>query len=67
MQSESQKLPHPSATAIFTLRLWQEELGQDQCEWRGEVKNVRTGEVRYFRRWEEIADLVPAMVPEPER
>lgn len=63
MQGESGKLSHPPATVIFTLRLWREGLGPDRCEWRGEVKNVQTGEVRYFRRWEEIADLVPAMVP----
>jgi hypothetical protein len=34
---------------LFTLRLWQERMDTDLFEWRGEVKNVRTGEVRYFR------------------
>ena len=51
-------------TTLFTLRLWQEPLGNGQSEWRGEIKNLTTGEVRYFRRWEEIAGLVVAMLVE---
>ncbi len=66
MRSESEHLSHPSTSVIFTLRLWQEALGQGRCEWRGEVKNVQTGEVRYFRHWDEIAALVPAMMA-PDR
>jgi hypothetical protein len=50
------------STNIFTLRLWHEPLSKDKGEWRGEVKNIATGEVRYFRRWEEIAELVPDML-----
>ncbi len=49
-------------TNLFTLRLWLEPLGDDRREWRGEVKHLVTGEVRYFRRWEEIATLVPEML-----
>ncbi|MCB0071018.1 MAG: hypothetical protein KDE20_06145 [Caldilineaceae bacterium] len=33
----------------FMLRLWHEELGDDQSEWRGELIYLRSGEVRYFR------------------
>ena len=54
--------PRSPPTNIFTLRLWHEPLGQDSGEWRGEVKNISTGEVRYFRTWEEIAELVPEML-----
>ena len=64
MNGESDNLSSPPVTIIFTLRLWQESLGQGRCEWRGEVKNLQTGEARYFRRWQEIAALVPAMVPD---
>ena len=49
-------------TVILTLRLWHEPLGNDQSEWRGEIKNLSTGEVRYFRRWDEIALLVRKMI-----
>ena len=36
---------------LFTLRLWQEELGSGEVEWRGRVQHVASGEVRYFRKW----------------
>ena len=49
-------------TTLFTLRIWLEPLGEDSDEWRGEVKNLFTGEVRYFRRWDEIAELVWVML-----
>jgi hypothetical protein len=34
---------------IFTLRLWLEQLDNEVFEWRGEIKNTSTGEIRYFR------------------
>ena len=34
---------------LFMLRLWREELGDDEREWRGELTCLRNGEVRYFR------------------
>ena len=52
---------------IFTLRLWQEALGNDRSEWRGELKNLSTEEVRYFRTWDEVSTLVPSMLPEQEQ
>ena len=60
MQEASRSPP----TVIFTLRLWQEPLGDGRSEWRGEIKNLSTGEVRYVRLWEEIAALVPEMLGE---
>jgi hypothetical protein len=39
----------PYQLHFFTLRLWQEALDAEQYEWRGEVKNTTTGELRYFR------------------
>jgi hypothetical protein len=56
------ELPRSPPINIFTLRLWHEPLSTERGEWRGEVKNIATGEVRYFRRWEEIALLVPEML-----
>ena len=40
---------------LFTIRFWQEELGNGRFEWRGEVRFIPTGEVCYFR---DIATLV---------
>lgn len=39
---------------LFTVRLWQEELGNGQAEWRGKVQHVTSGEVRYFREWSKL-------------
>jgi len=51
---------------IFTIRLWQEALSADLVEWRGEIKNVSSGEVRYFRNWSTLALLLPRMLDEGE-
>ena len=56
----------PRSPPIFTIRLWQEELDADHVEWRGEVKNIVSGEVRYFRDWETLALLLPRMLGERE-
>jgi hypothetical protein len=36
---------------LFTLRIWQEDLGNGEVEWRSRVQHVMSGEVRYFRDW----------------
>jgi hypothetical protein len=58
---------HPPARShLFTLRVWHEDLGQGQTEWRGEVHDVVSGERRYFRTWPALLTLVQAMLPKPE-
>jgi hypothetical protein len=49
---------------LFTVRVWAEELGAGQTEWRGRVQHVTSGEVHYFRDWTTLAALLPAMLPE---
>ncbi len=55
-------LYRPPPAQLFTIRLWQEDLGKGQLEWRGEVKNLISGEVRYFREWAKLAVLLPKML-----
>ncbi len=50
------------SSVLFTLRLWHESLGHGQGEWRGEMKNLVSGETRYFRHWNEIVELLPEML-----
>jgi hypothetical protein len=41
---------HPSSRShLFTGRVWREDPGHSQSEWRGEVQEVLSGEVRNFR------------------
>jgi hypothetical protein len=50
------------SSVLFTLRLWYESFGSGQGEWRGEIRNLASGETHYFRHWNEIADLIPGML-----
>ena len=59
---------------LFTLRVWSEEVGEAQTEWRGRVQHVATGETRYFRTWEALVQFlneqlgaIAANLPQPPR
>jgi len=51
---------------LFTVRLWAEDLGDGQVEWRGKVQHVASGEARYFREWPALIALLRAMLPDIE-
>jgi hypothetical protein len=36
---------------LFTLRVWQEVLGEGKAEWRGRVLEIASGEALFFRDW----------------
>ena len=53
---------HHPELHIFTLRLWHEELGQGQAEWRGRVQDVSNGETLFFRDWPGLVTTVQRLV-----
>lgn len=54
----------PSAHSyLFTVRVWWEDLGQGQREWRGVVKLVTSGEEYFFRDWGALGELIERMMP----
>lgn len=55
---------HSHRSHLFTVRVWQEEIGADKTEWRGKVQLVTSGEVCYFREWEALAPLLATMLSE---
>lgn len=55
---------HPSH--LFVLRVWSEELGDDRREWRGQVRHVTSGEVRYFRDWQTLVEYLKAVLASKE-
>jgi hypothetical protein len=57
------KAQPPSRTYLFAVRVWLEDLGDGQAEWRGEVQYVGSGEVRYFRDWPTLVALLQALLP----
>ncbi len=36
---------------LFMVRLWLEEIGDGQTDWRGSVQHINSREARYFRDW----------------
>lgn len=48
---------------LFTVRLWYENLGNGNSEWRGKVKYVLSQEERTFRGCEEIGELIRSLLP----
>jgi hypothetical protein len=51
---------------LFTVRVWEEQVGNDQTEWRGKVQLVTSGEVRYFRQWAALVPLLVTMLSESQ-
>ena len=47
---------------LFTLRLWQEEAGDGQVEWRGRVQALPEGETHYFRAWSGLVERLEVML-----
>ena len=48
---------------LFTLRVWDEETGEGQVEWRGKLQDVMSGETRAFRDWPTLIALITRMLP----
>lgn len=53
-----------SRSHLFTVCVWQEDLGEGQTEWRGQVRLVTSGDVRYFREWSALVPLLVTMLAE---
>lgn len=53
-------------TYLFMVRLWLEDLGEGKTEWRGQVKHVLSGEVRYFRDWATLVEHMKTMLSSVE-
>jgi hypothetical protein len=45
---------------LFTVRIWPTDLGEGRVEWRGRVQLLPQGEVRYFRDWDALVELIRA-------
>jgi hypothetical protein len=53
------------SSRLFTIRLWQEELGEGQCEWRGRAQDISTGNAAYFRDWQGLVSVLTRLVEAP--
>ncbi|MDA8066452.1 MAG: hypothetical protein M0Z27_03105 [Thermaerobacter sp.] len=48
---------------LFTVRLWREQLNGDREELRGQVRDVASGEERYFRDWADLERFLREKLP----
>lgn len=56
----------PSHSHLFAVRVWEEETEANQSEWRGRVQLFTSGEVRYFREWTALAQLLIEMLSQKD-
>jgi hypothetical protein len=54
----------PARSHLFTVRVWEESVSEDCTEWRGKVQLTTNGDARYFRQWDALLTLLPAMLAE---
>jgi hypothetical protein len=47
---------------LFMLRLWPEDVGSGQTDWRGKVQHVASGEARYFREWQTLVAFLEELL-----
>jgi hypothetical protein len=51
---------------LFTVRLWQEERGNGEEEWRGKVQHVTSGEACYFHDWPTLITFLRRLLSDSE-
>ena len=52
---------HPQSH-LFTLRLWEETLGEGQAKWRGRVQALASGETVFFRDWPGLVTTLTRLI-----
>lgn len=50
----------------FILRLWEEQLGLGQAEWRGQLHHIQSGQTHYFREWQMLIQLLLHLLNDTE-
>jgi hypothetical protein len=56
----------PKRPFQFLIRLWTEDLGGGELEWRGKAQNIATGNSSYFRDWPGLVAAIQKLL-EPDR
>jgi hypothetical protein len=56
-----QERQHPTLH-LFTLRLWEEALGEGKAEWRGRIQELSSGETVFFRDWPGLVATLTRLV-----
>jgi hypothetical protein len=62
MVATNDAAPSAPRSQLFMLRLWPEDLGGGQIDWRGKVQHMTSGEARYFRDWSTLEAFVEGLL-----
>jgi hypothetical protein len=62
MVADKEREPPAHSSQLFMLRLWPENVGSGQTDWRGKVQHVNSGEARYFRDWPTLEAFVEGLL-----
>jgi hypothetical protein len=55
--------PHETThSRLLTLRVWTEEIGNGQQEWRVQVKDVSNGETHYFHEFTKLSGFLQEVI-----
>ncbi len=49
----------------FLIRLWPEDLGNGEVEWRGKAQDIATGDSSYFRGWAGLVAAIQKALAQP--
>ena len=52
------------SSSLFLVRVWPEEAGDGQLEWRGKIQHVLSGEARPFCDWRELINTLLDLLPQ---
>ncbi len=47
-----------TSSHLFVVRIWSEQVGENRKEWRGQVEQVLSGKVGYFREWRMLVAFI---------
>lgn len=51
MNATSKRSQHLTRSQAFVMHIWREDIGCPIPEWRGRVRHLACGDMRYFRDW----------------
>jgi hypothetical protein len=56
-----------TSSELFIVRIWTEDLGKGQSEWRGQVLHALSNKSTYFRQWSTLINFLQEVLTELKR
>ena len=52
------KKSRPLKPQLFSIFIWPEQTDQSEVSWRGQLKQLESGEINYFGDWDELVKQI---------